>query len=429
MNRFAAVFLLLVGVLWAGNPPVPPTGEKVEIVSVEATGRNLRALAEIQADVLKAGAGRIVIVATPEDLGRLSVRGIPFTVETASFAPAHRVATAAAGGINGDFHSYLELESELMALESAHPETVKILSIGTSLEGRNLYAAKIGVHPEQDAVKPGLLILGCHHAREWISVDVPLRMAAYLAENAASDPAVAGLLARGEIWIVPLVNPDGLEYSIDVYRYWRKNRRVNADGSFGVDLNRNYGFMWGFDDAGSSPSPVSEVYRGPSAFSEPETRAVRDLFLGRDFRAVVSFHSFAEDILYPWGYADVATDKDALLSEIGLEMADLIRAVNGRAYLVGRASSALYVTNGDTTDWTFAERGVPSYTIELPPLDIELGGFFNAEADIDGIFRENLPAMLALAERTLLGRDGARALRHEKGRPASPLTKRPQKLK
>jgi carboxypeptidase T len=429
VKRSLLPVLVILCVLRAEAPPFPGPEDPVEIVSVAATERNIRALAEIRADVLKAGSGRVHIVATAADLGRLSARGVPFAVETALFAPARPLATSSAGGLNGDFHSYRELESDLEALEDAHPGTVKLIVIGTSLEGRNIFAAKLSDDPERNDGEPGILILGCHHAREWISVDVPLLLARYLAENAATDPAVRSLLAHGEIWIVPLVNPDGLEYSIDVYRYWRKNRRANADGSFGVDLNRNYGYMWGADDAGSSPSPLSEVYRGPSAFSEPETRAVRDLFLSREFRAVVSFHSFSQAILYPWGYADVPTDREALLREIGLEMAGLIEAVNGRAYSCGRAASALYVTNGDTTDWTFAETGVPSYTIELPPVDIERGGFFNAEKDIDGIFRENLPAMLALARRALPGRREAGANRTEKDRPAAPLTKRRQKYK
>ncbi len=345
-------------------PPVPD--EPVEIVSVAATEGNLRILAEIQADVLKA-AGKVYIVATAGDLGRLSARGVPFAVETAHFAPARPFAISAAGGINGDFHSYRELEADLKALEADHPGTMKLFTIGTSLEGRNIYAMKISDAPERDENKPGVLFLGCHHAREWISVEVPLLLARYLAENAVSDRAVADLVARSEVWIVPLVNPDGLEYSIDVYRYWRKNRRANADGSFGIDLNRNYGYKWGVDDIGSSPSPLSEAFRGPSAFSEPETRAVRDLFLRRDFRAVVSYHSFSQSILYPWGYADAPTDRDGLLREIGLEMAGLIEAVNGRAYACGRSAASLYLTNGDTTDWTFAASGVPSYTIELPP--------------------------------------------------------------
>ncbi len=411
----------------SARPPVPD--DPIEIVSVAATEGNVRILAEIRADVLKAAAGRVYIVAAAGDLGRLSARGVPFAVETAHFAPARPFEVSAAGGINGDFHSYRELEADLEALESAHPGAVKLFTIGTSLEGRNITAIKISDAPERDGGEPGILFLGCHHAREWISVEIPLLLARYLAERAGSDPAVADLVARSEIWIVPLVNPDGLEYSIDVYRYWRKNRRANADGSFGVDLNRNYGYKWGVDDIGSSPSPLSETYRGPSAFSEPETRAVRDLFLRRDFRAVVSYHSFSQTILYPWGYADVPTDRDGLLREIGLNMAGLIAAVNGRAYVCGRSAASLYLTNGDTTDWTFAVSGIPSYTIELPPVDIEHGGFFNAEAEIDGIFRENLPAMLSLAGRAAGPAGRAGVARGKKPPRTVPLTKPDQKYK
>lgn len=424
MRKFLFPVLIAFFVLPSGAPGLPPVpDEPVEIVSVAATEGNLRVLTEIRADVLKAAAGRVHIVATAADLGRLSALGVPFAIETALFAPARPVAISTAGGINGEFHSYRELESDLKALESAHSRTVKLFTIGTSLEGRNIYAVKISDAPDRDEGKAGILFLGCHHAREWISVEVPLLFARYLAENAETDATVRDLVGRSEIWIVPLVNPDGLEYSIDVYRYWRKNRRANADGSFGVDLNRNYGYMWGADDAGSSPSPLSETYRGPSAFSEPETRAVRDLFLRRDFRAVISYHSYSQTILYPWGYADVPTDRDDMLQEIGLEMAELIKAVNGRAYICGRSSASLYVTNGDTTDWTFAVAGIPSYTVELPPVDIEHGGFFNVGEEIDGVFRENLPAMLSLAGRAVLSPGGAEVARREKERPAGPLTK------
>ena len=425
MRKLLFPVLVALCVLPARVPALPPVpDEPVEIVSVAATEGNLRVLAEMRADVLKSAAGRVHIVATAGDLGRLSAQGVPFSVETARFAPARPVAISAAGGINGEFHSYRELEADLKALESAHPRTVKLFEIGTSLEGRHIYAVKISDAPERDEGEAGVLFLGCHHAREWISVEVPLLFARYLAESAETDAAVRDLVGRSEIWIVPLVNPDGLEYSIDVYRYWRKNRRANTDGSFGVDLNRNYGYMWGTDDAGSSPSPLSETYRGPSAFSEPETRAVRDLFLRGDFRAVISYHSYSQTILYPWGYADVPTEKDDLLRGIGLEMAGLMKAVNGRAYACGQSASSLYLTNGDTTDWTFAASGIPSYTVELPPVDVEHGGFFNAGEEIDGVFRENLPAMLSLARRAVISPEGAGIARREKYRHAVLSTER-----
>ena len=219
-----------------------------------------------------------------------------------------------------------------------------------------------------------------------------------LAEGYDEDPAIRDLVDRSEIWIVPLVNPDGLEYSINVYRYWRKNRRANADGRFGVDLNRNYGYMWGRDDQGSSASPDSEDYRGVSAFSEPETRAVRDLFLSRNFRAVVSYHSYSQSILYPWGFADIPTDKDDLLRGLGLEMAGLIETVNGRSYACGPAASSLYVTNGDTRIGRSACPGFPLTRSSSRPSTSSTAVSSTPEDEIDGIFRENLPAMLRLAE-------------------------------
>jgi carboxypeptidase T len=382
-----------LGLLLFSGPDGP-----VEIISVPGTADARRALRGMDLDLLMERDGRIFFVAGPDDFLRLSSRRVPFVIETGSFAPARPGELRLAGGINGVYHSYKELEGDLKSLESAHPSIVDLHTIGTSLEGRNIYAVKISDNVDRDEEEAGVLFLGCHHAREWISVEVPFLLARRLAEGYEEDPAIRELVDRSEIWIVPLLNPDGLEYSINVYRYWRKNRRANADGTFGVDLNRNYGYMWGRDNQGSSAEPEAGDYRGVSAFSEPETRAVRDLFLGRNFLAAVSYHSYSQSILYPWGFADIPTGKDDLLRGLGLEMAGLIETVNGRSYACGPAASSLYVTNGDLADWTFGVSGIPSYTIELPPVDIQHGGFFNAEDEIEGVFRENLPAMLRLVE-------------------------------
>jgi hypothetical protein len=389
------VLLLSVG---TGLPLFSGPEEPGEIISVPGTADARRALRGLDLDLLMEQDGRIFIVAGPDDLLRLSARRVPFVVETGRFAPAQPSEIRLAGGINGAYHSYKELEADLKSLETAHPSIVKLHTIGASLEGRNIYAIKISDNVDRDEEEAEVLFLGCHHAREWISVEVPFLLARRLAEGYEEDPAIKELVDRSEIWIAPLVNPDGLEYSINVYRYWRKNRRANADGTFGVDLNRNYDYMWGRDDQGSSAAPDAEDYRGVSAFSEPETRAVRELFLAGNFLAAISYHSYSQSILYPWGFADVPTDKDDLLRGLGLEMAGLIETVNGRSYACGRAASTLYVTNGDLTDWTFGVTGIPSYTFELPPVDIRHGGFFNAEDEIEGIFRENLPAMLRLVE-------------------------------
>jgi carboxypeptidase T len=379
-----------------------PAGLKAEgpgeIVSVAAREFRAKGLGLKGLDLLFERRGRVYISVSPEEIADLAAGRIAFTLETARFAPTAAAGISGSGGLNGAYHSSLELETELRLLETDYPQLATVREIGRSLEGRPIYGLKVSDNPALDEDEPAFLVLGCHHAREWISVEVPLLLGRYLLENYAADPVIRALVDRGEIWIVPLVNPDGLEYSIHVYRYWRKNRRANSDGSFGVDLNRNYGYMWGYDDAGSSPTPASGVYRGAAPFSEPETEAVRRLFVSRDFRAVVSFHSYSQVILYPWAYVTQPCSKDAELSDLARTMAGLIAAVRGTVYAYGQSAGGIgYTSNGDMTDWTFAVADVPSFTIELPPEDADEGGFFNDESAIDAIFQENLPALLYLA--------------------------------
>jgi carboxypeptidase T len=137
-------------------------------------------------------------------------------------------------------------------------------------------------------------------------------------------------------WVAPMVNPDGHEYSRTEDRWWRKNRRPNPDGSFGVDPNRNYGYLWGtLDVSTSSHVPSDETYVGPHAFSEPETRAMRDLIAGERFRGVITYHSFSQLILYPWGYTAqpiVDLDDQDLMVTLAHQMQKLIYDVHDRTY-------------------------------------------------------------------------------------------------
>ncbi|MBD3415115.1 MAG: hypothetical protein GF421_11875, partial [Candidatus Aminicenantes bacterium] len=347
-------------------------------------------------DVLFQKQDQIFLVASTQDLIELDQAGIIYTLETHRFLPSSSQTFSAQGGINGDYHSYLELEKDLLLLESSYPQLAKLEVIGTSLENRNIYALKISDQVHQQENEARVIFLGCHHAREWISVEVPYLLGQHLLENYASDPDIKNLIDRSEVWIVPLVNPDGLVYSIYHYRYWRKNRRDNGDGSYGVDPNRNYGYQWGYDNLGSSSNPYSPVYRGPSPFSEPETQAVRDFMTGKSFQALVSYHNYSQIILYPWGYTEEPSSLDELLSEMSEDMSALMEQVNGTEYEFGRAGDSLYLTNGDTTDWSLGVFGIPSFTIELPPVDQLTGGFYNSEQDIIPIFQENLPAALYL---------------------------------
>jgi carboxypeptidase T len=302
-----------------------------------------------------------------------------------------------AGDLNGLYHNYAETESFLLDLAERFPNLATVFSAGQSIEGRELFVIKISDNVETDEDEPNIFIVGCHHAREWLSVEIPLLFAQHLLTHYSDNSTAQKIVNGAQIYIMPIQNPDGLEYSIHHYFYWRKNRRYNGDFCWGVDTNRNYGYMWGYADDGSSPDPTSEVYRGPYPFSEPETAAVRDFLLTHPPAGTLSYHNFSQSILFPWSYTTDLTPDDEDMRAIAKKMQELIFAVNGRTYRYGTGSEILYTSNGDTIDWVYGTFATPGYTIELPNESFFLGGFFTSEAEIDMTFRENLPAMLYFA--------------------------------
>lgn len=387
--------------LWPVSSSEKETGS-LEVIALDS-GQDLRTLRQnFPLDPLLADGQRVYFLVDRKYLGSIQESGYIFTVETGRFQQKDekflRPQTDGSGGLNGAYHSYRELASELKSLAASYPTLARLYLPGQSLENRNIYALKISDNPGLSEDEPGIALLGGHHAREWISVEVPLLIGRYLLENYSREDRVRALVNSAEVWIIPMVNPDGLEYSILNYRLWRKNRRLNQDGSYGVDLNRNYSYEWAHDDIGSSPEPSSAVFRGTGPLSEPETEAIRKLFQNQRISAAISYHSFSQLILYPWGYLDQPTEDEALLQSLAQDMAGLISQVNGRVYQTGRAAASLYLTNGDFADWAYGLFRIPAFTIELPPVDLVQGGFLNSESDIQPIFRENLPAALYLIE-------------------------------
>ena len=304
----------------------------------------------------------------------------------------------------GLYHSYAELKTELLELETLYPSLAQVHDIGDSWEktqgiaDRDILALKISDNVTVDEDEVESLFLGAHHAREWISVEVPLYLGKYLLENYATNSAVQQYVDNSEIWIVPMVNPDGHQYSIDVERWWRKNRRNNGGGSYGVDLNRNYDSNWG--GPGASPDPDSDTYHGTAAFSEPETQAIRDLALAHDFQAVLTYHSYGQLILYPWGYTNDAAPEKNLFASLTQEMSELIQNVHGRNY-VAQQSTDLYITSGTTDDWFYGELGAYCFTIELRPVGFPY--FELPENELLPTVEENIPAALRFIEWSLEG--------------------------
>jgi len=298
------------------------------------------------------------------------------------------------------YHSAASLEQDMRQLATSQPQIVELRELGRSVENRPIWALRLG---ERRGSTRKILFLGCHHAREWLAVEVPYRLAEYLVTHANQNP-VQQWLTEGEIWVAPMVNPDGHEYSRTQDRLWRKNRRPNPDGSFGIDPNRNYGYMWGtLNVSTSSHVPSDETYVGPYAFSEPETRAVRDLIARELFRGVITYHSFSQLILYPWGYTSrpiTAPASPNQMVELAQRMQRLIRDVHDATY-TPQQSSQLYPTAGDTTDWTYGIYQIPSFTIELRPRTQAEGGFILPPEQIQPTWEENQPAALEFIQRVL----------------------------
>lgn len=292
------------------------------------------------------------------------------------------------------FHNYKEMAEALKQLETENPNLAKLVTLGKSLEGREILGLHINSSPEalrrHFNNKPGLMITGGHHAREHLSMEMPLMFAQFLMAN-KTNPEIAKLLDTRDIWLVPMVNPDGAEFDISTGRYqmWRKNRRQNSATSYGVDLNRNYPVFWG--GSGSSSNTNSDTYRGTAPFSEPETAALKNFFDKiTNIKIVLNMHTFSELVLYPWGgtFDDLTNAQDLAIFQT---MAKTMAAWN--KYKPEQASD-LYVASGISDDWLYRDKGIFAMTFELSPSSMFGGGFYPGAKIIDTVFAANVKPFL-----------------------------------
>lgn len=305
----------------------------------------------------------------------------------------------------GSYHTYTEMVDELQRVADAYPNITRLVDIGDSWEktqgiaDRDVWALKISDNPEmEERSEPDVLIVGCHHARELITVEIPLAIIQTLTENYNKDSHIKFLVDHREIWIVPMLNPDGHVYVEEVDSWWRKNRNTNgySNASYqGVDLNRNYSFQWGYDNIGSSPHPQSETYRGVSPFSEPETQALKNLVEKHHFVLSLSFHSFGNLFLFPWGYINADTEDHATFKKLG----KMYTRQNGYRY--GNSKDGIiYKTNGEMNDWMYGEKESKD---KIFGVTIEVGNSFQPpESEVPSLVRENVtPAlrMILMAKR------------------------------
>lgn len=284
---------------------------------------------------------------------------------------------------DADYHNYSETYEVLKALSEKYSKISYLFSIGKSYEGRDIWGIRINTNAKElnQSTKPGIIFIGNHHAREHLSNEIVLLLAAYLLEN-SNNPEIKKYIEDLDIYLIPMLNPDGVEYDIETgkYRWWRKNtNKLGSAKIIGVDLNRNYDFEW--CKSGASTYEYSDTYCGKSAFSEPESKSLKQ-FLERmkNIKIAVTYHSYGSLVLYPWGGRDeqVSDEKDRNA---------FIKHSNQMAKIMGykaKQSSELYIASGDMADWAYDKLKILAFTIEL-----EGGGFYPGVSIIKTSFEKN----------------------------------------
>jgi carboxypeptidase T len=390
-GKIAAVLAICLPVLVAGMaaPSNADSGRYLLEVTANTSAERTQ-VAQIGVDVL--GATKLTTISVVADKAQyraLQATGLPLRyvgdfeqqlkslgkVDFADPQPGQIGTQDFPSGYTG-YHNYAEMTAELQQTVRDHPALASLRSIGKSYQNRDIWALKVSDNVATDESEPEVIFTCNQHAREHLTVEQCLQIIKRYTDNYAT-PAIKNLVDSREIWFVPMVNPDGVEYDIATgsFRGWRKNRQGN-----GTDLNRNWGYKWGCC-GGSSGSSTSDTYRGTAAFSAPETTVIKNFVDSRVIGGVqqiktnIDFHSFSELVLWPFGYttANTAPGLDATEERAFRTLGQQMAATNG--YTPEQASD-LYITDGSIDDWMWGQHKIWSYTFEMYPSGGGLDSFY-----------------------------------------------------
>lgn len=292
------------------------------------------------------------------------------------------------------YRTYEEVQIKIEEIAQSS-SIATIINLGNSYENRDIKGLKLS---SGGFDKPAVFFNGCQHAREWITVMASTYLADQLAQNYQNDSFSQTLLDLVDVYIVPIVNPDGYVYTHTTDRYWRKNRQLNGSSCVGTDLNRNWDADWNGGES-TSTSTCSDVYVGSFPFSATEASVLKSYIESiPNLLGHLDIHSYSALVLGPWGYSNNQSPDHTEIVDLGNAMNDAISNTNGYPFEFGTgdANGSLYLASGTMPDWTYDDLGALGYTYELRPNSVSGGGFELAEDQILDACEENYNGALEM---------------------------------
>jgi hypothetical protein len=382
----APVALLIAASLYGQGitpPAAPQTASARHLVQVRIeSAADLDRLLGLDLDLASCQAleppVRLVdVIATDEDFARITRAGLFAEVAIRDLAAHHERELARHGamhsqaltppvgqGAMGGHYTLQQMTAILDTFARDYPNLCSPkLSIGQSIEGRDIWLVRISDNVGSNENEPRVWFDSVHHAREPVSMSATLAFMDWLLSNYGTDPIATTIVDEREVFFVPCVNPDGYEYNRSTNPggggMWRKNRRNNGNGTFGIDLNRNYATGWSAPNGGNSTSSSSDTYRGTAPFSEPETAAIEAFMTGLGTVVSCSTHTYTDVLLHPWGYQNGGPANAAEYAAMGPTFTD------DSGVPFGPVSTQLYIAAGGALDHHHAVHGVSAWSPEL----------------------------------------------------------------
>lgn len=395
----------VLALLLAGGLAVGPVAVNAQHVTVRVQGARVDSFVAAGFDVVGTEPGAVLVVVDARARARLSARGL----QTTELPRGRSLAQGNAATTTNVYRSYDDPVRGIRAwtdsIVRVNPR-VSVDTIGRSFEGRPMLMLKIG-QKDDSPQRPNVVFMATYHAREWAATEMALRLAAYLAAPPGTDARRDSLVQTRDIWIMPVANPDGYQYTFTNDRLWRKTRSPQAGGAVGVDMNRNHSVNWGLDNQGSSPDAQSDIFRGLAPASEIETKNIEAWHAKHPPVVGMSYHTYSGLLLYPPGsvYGLLPADLPVYQTLAGTNLrsaaADHVPLSPRTQYSPG-PGWVLYTTNGEYTDFAANRFGTLAFTTELTSgyTGASYYGFEFADdaARLNTVFQDNVPFALDLLD-------------------------------